>query len=527
MLDKTDGPSLRSGFLASVAANPGATALLARDVSHSYGEIDETARRWAAAIVAQLGRPAERVGVFGYRSAVSYIGAMAAMMSGATFVPLNPTFPIEKTAAMITQADLDAIVDTLCAAQLENVLAGAPPFPLVLAPEVDRPQFGEAVRLVLDRADLAATAPIRELPAIVTEDAAYLLFTSGSTGQPKGVPVTHANACHFLRVMQDRYRIVPADRFSQTFDQTFDLSVFDIFLAWHAGACVCSMATVDLLAPAGFVNKNGLTVWFSVPSVPAQMRKRNRLTPDVMPGLRWSLFCGEPLPRASAEAWQAAAPNSIVENLYGPTELTIACTVHRWNAATSPALCRHEVVPIGRPLPGLAALIVDDELRPVAAGREGELCVSGPQTTPGYWKDPRRTAERFVRIAVDTADERTFYRTGDRVQRLEGGEYVFLGRTDHQIKVLGHRVELGEVEAALRADPRVTEAVAIGWPIDHGSARAVVAFVSGNGIDLQQVEKRARETLAPWAAPQKILIKDQLPLNANGKIDRRALAATL
>jgi amino acid adenylation domain-containing protein len=524
MMDRADGPSLRAGFLASAAASPDAPALLVRGVTYSYGQLEETARRWAAAIVNRRG-PARRVGVFGYRSTTAYTGALAASMTGAAFVPLNPTFPVDKTASMIRQADLDAIVvDKLCAGQLDQVLGETAP--MLLAPELDAPKFAGAAT-VFDRAELEGTAPLGQLPPIAAEDIAYLLFTSGSTGQPKGVPVTHGNACHFLGVMQQRYGIRPDDRFSQTFDQTFDLSVFDLFLAWHNGACVCSMASVDLLAPAGFVNKNGVTVWFSVPSVPAQMRKRNRLTPDLMPGLRWSLFCGEPLPRASAEAWQAAAPNSVVENLYGPTELTIACFVHRWDPATSPAQCRHEVVPIGRPLPGLASLVVDEELRPVGQGGEGELLVSGPQTTPGYWKDPQRTAERFPWIAVSDVDTRRFYRTGDRVACLDGGDYVFIGRTDHQIKVLGHRVELGEIEAALRSDARVAEAVAIGWPVEQGSAQGVVAFVTGNGVDVAALEKLAREVLPPWSVPQRILVSEQMPLNANGKIDRRALASTL
>jgi len=527
MMDKADGPSLRSGFLASAAADPDGAALVVRGVRLSYGELETTSRRWAAAITGRLGRPAQRVGVYAYRSAVSYAGTLAAMMSGAAFVPLNPTFPAEKTASMIAQADLDAIiVDKLCSEQLANTLpAGLSP--LLLTPELDNPQFPGVAAPILDRAALDNTAPLAALPPIITEDVAYLLFTSGSTGLPKGVPVTHGNARHFVDVMRERYAITRDDRFSQTFDQTFDLSVFDLFLAWHSGACVYSMATVDLLAPAGFINKNGITIWFSVPSVPAQMRKRKRLTPNLMPGLRWSLFCGEPLPRASAAEWQAAAPNSVVENLYGPTELTIACLVYRWDDATSPALCRHDVVPIGRPLPGLGAMLIDEELRPVAEGAEGELCVSGPQTTPGYWKDPQRTAERFVTLPVSPVESRRFYRTGDRVGRLDCGEYVFLGRTDHQIKVLGHRVELGEVEAALRADPRVTEAIGIGWPVEQGSAQGIVAFVSGAELDVENLLRLARQALPPWAVPQRIVIKDEMPLNANGKIDRRALAATL
>jgi amino acid adenylation domain-containing protein len=528
MMDRVDGISLRSGLLGSVAKCPDAVALVVRDERLSYGELDATARRWAGAILDPLNRRAERVGVFGYRSRVSYIGALAALYSGAAFVPLNPNFTPEKTRSMIRQAALDAvIVDKMCAPQLGKVLEGENSVPLMLLPEFEKAHFPGLEAPILDASDLAAAPLARELPPLVPEDIAYMLFTSGSTGEPKGVPVTHGNACHFLGAMQKRYSIVPGDRFSQTFDQTFDLSVFDLFLAWHSGACVYSMASVDLLAPTGFINRNQLTVWFSVPSVAAQMRKRSRLQPNSLPTLRWSLFCGEPLPKTSAELWQAAAPASIVENLYGPTELTIACMIHRWIPDLSPALCHNEVVPIGRPIEGLATVLLDEGLAPVPPGEEGELCVSGPQTTPGYWKDPARTAERFVSIPVSDAEVRRFYRTGDRARRLENGEYVFIGRTDFQIKVLGHRVELGEVEAALRRDSRVSDVVAIGWPVVEGSAQAVVAFVVGDKVDTAALADAAKQSLPPWAVPKEIRILEAMPLNANGKIDRKALAQTM
>ncbi len=377
--------------------------------------------------------------------------------------------------------------------------------------------------MVLGKRELAGFLPLTQLPPVLSGEVAYLLFTSGSTGTPKGVPVTHANVLHFIDVMTARYAIQPEDRFSQTFDQTFDLSVFDLFVAWERGACVYVLQPLELIAPTRFVNRHGLTVWFSVPSVPALMRKKGFLKPGAFPTLRLSLFCGEPLPTASAEAWQEAAPNSVLENLYGPTELTIACLLHRWDAEASPALCVNGMVPIGRPYPGLGALVLDDKLQPVEGEEPGELCVSGPQTVPGYWQDEARTAERFITVPVSPSTALRAYRTGDRVARLKTGDYVYLGRVDHQIKVLGHRVELGEIEAALRRDPAVVEAIAVGWPMEEGTAQGIVAFVSGAGIEPARLLESARSTLPDYMAPREIRIMDTMPLNPNGKIDRNAL----
>jgi amino acid adenylation domain-containing protein len=509
--------SLRAGFLKQVATRPNAPALVVKDRAHSYGELDETARRWAGATVGRLGRPAERVGVFGSRSEVSYTGALAALYSGAAFVPLNPRFPADRTRAMISQAELDAIfVDKLASTHLASVLNGLENIPLIWLPETE------------SAAELASVRPLDgRLPPLPPTRVAYLLFTSGTTGMPKGVPIVHSNVRAFINWAVDRYQIQPQDRFSQTFDQTFDLSVFDLFVAWEAGACVYAMSPIDLLAPSKFINKNELSVWFSVPSVPAQMRKRNLLGPGTLPTLRWSLFCGEPLPRASAEAWQAAAPNSILENLYGPTELTISCTVHRWDPRTSPGLCVNDMVTIGKPYPGLTAVLVDEDLRLVAEGEPGELCVCGAQTSPGYWKDPARTAERFVKIPAVGLPDEIFYRTGDQARQLPNGEYVCLGRTDHQIKVLGFRVELGEIEEVLQKGRGVVQAVAIGWPVSEGTAKGIVAFVNGIGVDTSELKNACKASLSDYMVPSRIILMDDMPLNANGKVDRAALKTHL
>jgi len=527
-IDREDGRSLRSGVVHHARIAPDAPALHVGDRTLNYGDLDARARTWAAAIVDALGRPAERVGVLGHRTEVAYVGALAALYAGAAFVPLNPTFPVERTRHMLAAADLDAvIVDDACLAQLAELVGEAPRPAVIVLPASDAGPALPGARRVITRGELVRQAALSALPSLAADDIAYLLFTSGSTGTPKGVPVSHGNAMAFLDVVAERYAIRPADRFSQTFDQTFDLSVFDLFLPWSAGASVYALRPIDLLAPARFVARHELTVWFSVPSVPALMRKKGFLRPDLMPSLRWSLFCGEPLPRETAEQWQAAAPSSVVENLYGPTELTIACFAYRWSAASG-AACHNGVVPIGRPFPGLTAAVIGDDDALASPGEPGELWVSGPQTVPGYWRNPATTSARFV-IRPDLAHAtKRFYRTGDRVQRTASGDYVYLGRVDNQVKVLGFRVELGDVEAALRKAPGVVEAVAVAWPVEPGgAAQGLVAFLTGAGVDPEVVLTIARAQLPDYMVPRELRIVGELPLNSNGKIDRRALLDSL
>lgn len=529
--DAVDARSLRSGFIRHAAATPERVALGIEGRTLTYGELDAKARCWASSICTALGRTPERVGVFASRSEIAYVGTLAALYAGAAFVPLNHTFPIERTTAMATDAVLDAlIVDEASLPQLGRVLQGmAQVPPVVLLPSrPELPDDLEVLRehLVLER-ELASAVPLDMLPPVLRDDVAYLLFTSGSTGRPKGVGVTHGNVLHFLDYVRSRYAFTADDRFSQTFDQTFDLSVFDLFAAWESGASVYAMRPIDQLAPAQYVKRHGLTVWFSVPSVVALLRKRNALGAATMPTLRYSLFCGEPLPRKSAEAWIEAAPHAELENLYGPTELTIACFSYRWDAATSPAECLNELVPIGRPYDGLSAMLIDDEGRPVVGAGEGELLVSGPQTVPGYWLAPDKTAEKFVARELSPTRVVRFYRTGDRVRRRADGLYFYVGRTDFQVKVLGYRVELGEVEAVLARDPAVVDAVALGWPLEEERALGLVAFVTGDVDDVAALRARSADALPAYMVPATILVIEAMPLNVNGKIDRRALTERL
>jgi amino acid adenylation domain-containing protein len=512
---------LHSGFLASARRYPERPALSVGERTWTYDEVERTARRWATAIVETLERPPRLVGVFGHRSEVGYIGGLAALFAGAGFVPLSPTLPPGRTRAMLEAAGVDAVIaDDAAAPRLAEVLPGSPP---ILLPESDRPTVDPPDGILRDRRDLERAVPLSE-PVPVSEDSvAYLLFTSGSTGIPKGVPITHANVAHFLEVNRRRYRFGPDDRLTQTFDLIFDLSIFDLFMAWGSGACVCSPRPIDLLSPFRFVAEQGITVWFSVPSVATLLRRKRLLEAGSLPTLRWSLFCGEALTRSMAEAWQAAAPNSTLENLYGPTETTIACTAYRWDPERSPGECVNGLVPIGALFEGLNALIVDEELEPVPSGEPGELCVAGPQTFSGYWRDPDATASSmFTRTGPDGADLR-YYRTGDRIRNLETGDLAFLGRLDHQVQVMGNRVELAEVESVLLGQPGVIEAAAVALGLDAGRADGLAAFISGRDVDVGAILEAARARLPGYMVPRTLQVLGGLPLTPNGKVDRPAL----
>jgi amino acid adenylation domain-containing protein len=519
---------LHAGFLRSENAHPDRPALSVGGHTYSYAELGERARAVAATIAAHAPAGPPLAAVFAYRTVTSFSAVLGTLLAGCGYVPLNRTVPSARNRLMLGRSRARTIVvDASSAAQLDAVLDGLEDHFLVLAP--DMPDVA-ALRRTLPRHEILGAEDLEPAeawtPSTVDPDAvAYVLFTSGSTGVPKGVTVAHRNVTGLIDDMVARYAVTPQDRISQTHELTFDVSVWDMFVCWEAGACLCCPTQKELISPARFIADEQITIWFSVPSTAVFMKRLGMLKPDAYPTLRCSLFAGEPLPVPVAQAWLAAAPASVVENLYGPTELTIVCMGYRWVSGSSEAEAEAGIVPIGEPLAASEPLVVDSALREVPPGETGELLVCGPQVTLGYWDDPERTARAFV---VPPGRDRTHYRTGDRVRRPRpGAPMTYLGRLDHQIKVRGVRVELGEVEAAVREETGVDAVVAIGWPETDTGCDGVVAFVGAADVDVPAARARLRARLPPHMVPRRFELLDSLPLNASGKFDRRALREAL
>jgi amino acid adenylation domain-containing protein len=499
---------LEERVLRSAARHPGREALRVGGLRLTYGELRMLAGQWASVVRAGAAGGAPRnVAVASHRTLEGYIGVLAALCAGATVVPLSPDWPGERLQAIIDECDPDVIVaDVSGHRALAKLADEGTALPPVFSPGQHDERCGN-LRLLspTDRSSGSSAS---------SAENAYILFTSGSTGRPKGVPVTHANMHHFLDSIFDRYAFNVEDTFSQNFDLTFDLAFFDLFVAWGCGGTLVHTPPSALRRLPKFVASQRLTVWFSVPSAISLARRMSGLTPAGMPSLRWSLFCGEPLTAVDAADWQIAAPQSRTENLYGPTELTIACSAFHWSA-DSTAEGAHGFVPIGKLFPGLDYLLLDEGSGGQAT--EGELCVTGPQMFSGYLQ-PADDAGRFL-----NDEGGRWYRTGDRVREDPDGILSFLGRVDQQVKIQGYRIEVAEIEYQLRRVQGIEKAAVLAT--GEGADRHLVAFYVGAVAEHDEVERRLGKMLPAYMVPRKYVRLDDFPLNGRGKLDRRRLAA--
>lgn len=472
-----------------------ATAFVIREEQHSYAELGAAIA--AVRRVLETEHAQERlIGIVAHDDLETYAAVFAVWFAGKTMVPLAPGEPAQRTARIVEQAGLRVVASS-------RGSEGAP----------------EGLRVLTTRGltPLSLETPCPRLAS----DVAYLLFTSGSTGVPKGVPISHGALQAFLHAFGELgYAVGPDDRFLQMFDLTFDLSLMSYCVPLALGATVYTVPpeSIRYTSVARILEDHEITFALMVPSILGHLR--GFLAELTLPALRWSLFCGEALYADLAAEWQASAPNARVDNVYGPTEATIFCLAYRC-ARVGDAKTSKGVVSIGRPIGGVGTLLVDADLQPVEPGGKGELCLSGPQLTAGYWNDPDKSARAFF-----VYDDQVHYRTGDLCTRDEDGDFMYCGRLDHQVKVQGFRVELGEVEHHVRVVTGLAHVAAVVRPGPDGNLRIHV-FLERYGEPLPPLLARLREVLPSHMVPSYAHELEALPLTVNAKIDRRALESRM
>jgi amino acid adenylation domain-containing protein len=495
----------------------------------TYGRL-ETLSDALARVLAALGcTRGDRVALMMPKSPMAVASVLGIYKAGGIVVPLDPECPVARLERIMGRAECAWVLAAGgrgVSGALEE-LARAPRAPFRVG------WLGRESDLLDRELDVAfiwrvlAEQPPGP-PAVRRRSGApaHILFTSGSTGEPKGVIVTHASVRDFVEWAVGHYGIGCDDRLSCHSPLHFDLSTFDLFGAFAAGAELHLVPPELNLFPyrlAAWIRESALTQWFSVPSILAYMTRFDAVRPGDFPSLRRLLWCGEVFPTPALLYWMERLPHVAFSNLYGPTETTIASSYHD---LSSPPEDERATVPIGRPCAGEELLVLGPDGEPRAPGEVGELHIRGAGVCPGYWNDPERTAAAFLPDRTPGNGNGTMYATGDLAWRDAEGVFHFVGRVDSQIKSRGYRIELGEVESAVAALGSTREVVvtAIGTGGFEGQS-ICCAFVpsGGRGTDPAELRRQLSRLLPAYMLPERWARLARLPRNGNGKLDRRRI----
>lgn len=426
----------------------------------------------------------------------TYAGIIALWLEGKAYVPINPETPRDRNENIINQADLKTIIDSSDHAV----------FPLH--------------NLILSKNLPDATIDLN--PKYTSEqESVYLLFTSGTTGQPKGVPISRENITGFVLAFWEMgFEVDENDRFLQMFDLTFDLSVMSYLIPLLKGACIYTIPKNKIKFGYVFelLEEQKLTFALMVPSILQYLRQYF----DEMdfPDLKYSLFCGEALPLDVTEEWTKCLPKAKIYNVYGPTENTIFCTYYGISRKLKNK-SHNGVLSIGQEMPGTKTIIIDDKNKSLPVGNIGELCLSGIQLTPGYWKNEKINKSAFFYAEYKGKKER-FYKTGDLCERDKDGDIMYIGRLDFQTQIQGFRVELSEIEFHAKSFLEKINVVAVTYADPIGNSE-IGLIIESDEFDKSLLHNFMKAKMPLYMLPKRIKFIYKFPLNSNGKTDRSKL----
>ncbi|HVK99768.1 MAG TPA: amino acid adenylation domain-containing protein [Dongiaceae bacterium] len=496
-----DGQIVHRLFEQQVLRSPDAIALCFGDARLRYGELNARANRLAHHLVGLQVKPGALVGIAMERSVEMVVGLLAILKAGAVYVPIDPEYPSDRIAYMLADSGVRLV---LTQRHVRNSLPAVAGLELIDVDTFDFQQGSDANPNI----------------ALHGESLVYVIYTSGSTGRPKGAANRHRSVCNRLLWGQQHQPLDVNDTVLQKTPFSFDISFWEFFWPLTTGARLALAGPGEHRDPqrlVALINQYEITTIHFVPSMLQAFMAFDGVAK--CQGLKRIICSGEALPASLQTLVLNAFPDATLLNLYGPTEAAIE--VAYWDCTDKDALA----VPIGRPIAGLSTHVLDDELNEVPRGVAGELHLGGLGLARGYWQRPGLTAERFVADPARNVGER-LYRTGDLVRWRSDGQLEYLGRIDHQVKIRGFRIELGEVEAELREQPTVREAVVVAH--EGTSGTRLVAYVSPHAeevLDSAHLKAALATTLPDYMIPSAIIVLDNLPLNSNGKVDRKALPA--
>jgi len=477
------------------------TAVKDENTSITYAQLRDKSRRIGTCLQSHLPKIRGQVSpvvILMKKSVEAVIAFMGVLYSGNPYVPLDYEIPPSRLDKVLENLNPSFIITDEAGKNNFKADAQALVFSEIVETKTNEAAINEVLENVTD------TEPI------------YVMYTSGSTGTPKGVVIPHNGVIDYAYWVRDTFNITPSEVMGSQAPFYFDNSVLDIYGAFASGATLVLMPNVLFQFPAKipeYINETGITFVFFVPTVMINIANCGVLADVNMPLLKKVLFCGEEMPTKQLNIWRKHMPDALYANLYGPTEITDVCTYY----IVDRDFDNTESLPIGKPCKNMNAIILTDENKLAKTAEQGELCILGTGLSVGYWGAKELTDKVFVQNPTNTNYNEPMYKTGDLVYMGEDGLLRFVGRKDSQIKLRGNRIELGDIESAVKNIENVENACVI---FDAEAQEIVVFIQSATSITLHQLKRKLMEQIPKYMVPSRVKIMDKLPLTPNDKIDR-------